>query len=297
MQHVCNSSTLNYSVQDIVADADQYKSSAGQRAAAPVAIPNGAASSVAAPPQNPILRRMLAGAAAASEAAAAVFGPLSTSGPSSPQADDAPAAAGAAGAVGVGGTVRGLTLPLSAPEQLTPQQQLVLFLRRRLLPLRVAARRIAAAEAWALHVAEQQQKRAQAAAASNAEDDMLLQGLAEDAGEGVEASGKAAAAANGSAAQPAQGNAAGGAAPAANGLPAAAGAGKGEADVQQVLEQRKASIAARAEQLLLQQPLALSDVLASFQVAHFSASQQLNIQVSMLQSVWVGWRALACLSD
>jgi hypothetical protein len=288
MQHVCNSNTLNYSVQDIVADAEQYKSGADQRAASAVAVPVGATSSVAAPPQNPALRRLLAGAAAASEAAAAVFGPLGPSGTGSPQGYDAAAAAGV--------SARGLTLPLSTPAQLTPQQQLVLYLRRRLLPLRTAARRIAAAEAWAQHVAAQQQKRAQAAVASNAEDDMLLQGLADDAGQGDDVSAQTAVAANTARANGAAfaeigqgvgGEAAGGAtAPAANGLPAAGG--KSEADVQQVLEQRKPSIAARAEQLLLQQPLVLSEVLAGFQVAYFSSAQQLNMQVSVLQSCWVG---------
>lgn len=331
MQHVCNSTLLNFSVQEIVVDADKYKASAAERAtAARPAVPTGAASSVAGPPLNPVLRRVLAGAAAASEAATAVFGPLdgAQAGSSSPQADDAAAAgaaAPAAAAAAVGVSVRGLTLlPRVAAESLEPRQQLALFLRRRLLPLRVAARRIAAAEAWAQHVAEQQQQREQAAAAGNAEEDALLQGLSEEpAGEGKPAAGDggqqqaAAPEAEAEATSPQQvtstpgaagqesqgpsGDAAdtpAGSAPAANGVPVAAAAeaeaaaegGSTAEEVEQVLEQLRPRIAARAEQLLLQQPLVLSDVLATFQADYAAAAEQLGIQVGC--AAVAGWLLL-----
>lgn len=238
-----------------MADADIYKASAAERAAALPSVPNGAATSAAAPPPNPVLRRVLAGAAAAAEAAAAVFG----------------GAAGDAGAPAGSVSVTGLTLPLTAPEQSSAQQQLVMFLRRQLLPLRVAARRIAGAEVWAQHVAEQQQQRQQAAggaAGDKDEDAELLQGLADGAG--------AAAQANGTQEHSA-----------VNGLSSdAAAAAAAEVDlgglqqeVSRVMQQLQPRVAARAEQLLLQQPLNLEDLLGAFQAEALAASQQLNIQV------------------
>jgi hypothetical protein len=259
MQHVCNSTSITFSVQDIMADADIYKASAAERAAALPAVPNGAATSAAAPPPNPVLRRVLAGAAAAAEAAAAAFGS---------KVGDAGDPAGSV-------SVAGLTLPLTAPEQSSAQQQLMMFLRRQLLPLRVAARRIAGAEVWGQHVAEQQQKRQQAAsggAGDKDEDAELLQGLADGAG------AAAAAQANGTQEHPA-----------VNGLssdPTAAAAAAGEVDlgglqqeVSRVMQQQQPRVAARAEQLLLQQPLSLEDLLGAFQAEALAASQQLNIQV------------------
>jgi hypothetical protein len=258
MQHVCNSTSITFSVQDIMADADIYKASAAERAAALPSVPNGAATSAAAPPPNPVLRRVLAGAAAAAEAAAAVFG----------------GAAGDAGAPAGSVTVTGLTLPLTAPQQSSAQQQLVMFLRRQLLPLRVAARRIAGAEVWAQHVAEQQQQRQQAAggaAGDKDEDAELLQGLADGAGAGA----GAAAQANGTQEHPA-----------VNGLSSDAAAAAAEVDlgglqqeVSRVMQQLQPRVAARAEQLLLQQPLNLEDLLGAFQAEALAASQQLNIQV------------------
>lgn len=288
MQHICNSKTFNYNVADFVADAERYKSGAADRQATPLVLPPAAVASMTAPAGHSSPKKTLAGAAAASEAAAAVFGELT------------PAA---------GASQAGLTLPLSASDPTAPQQQLVLFLRRKLLPLRVAARRIAAAEAWAQHVSEQQQKRQQAAGdagGSTDEDANLLQSLVEDAvetGAPAQQQQQQTAAAGSSASQGAGtamdddqellkglqgGDDAAGPASASkaphtpNGL---SGAEQGQAQqeperaLQAVLEQLQPRIKARAEQLLLQQPLALSDLLAAFQADNFAAAQQLNLQV------------------
>jgi len=308
MQHICNSKTLNYNVADFVADAERYKSGAADRQATQLVLPPAAVASMTAPAGHSSPKKTLAGAAAASEAAAAVFGELTPAAGASQAGLTLPLAAASDPAA-------------HQQQQLGGQQRLVLFLRRKLLPLRVAARRIAAAEAWAQHVSEQQQKRQQAAGdavGSTDEDANLLQSLVEDAGE----SGAAAqqqqqqqkAAAGSSASQGAGtamdedqellkglqgGDGTAGTASASNkaqhtpnGL---SGAEQGQAQQQQpergleaVLEQLQPRIKARAEQLLLRQPLALTDLLAAFQADNFAAAQQLNLQVCECVFVSVG---------
>jgi hypothetical protein len=294
MQHVCNSVSLSYSVQDVMADAEQYRRSTGSKGAGGgIAVPSGVTSSIVGNISNPVVRRLLAASAAAAEAAAAAFKLKAAAVGGTAGASEEPAAAAAA--------VRGLTLQPSEPEQqqqhqIPAQQQLSLFLRRKLLPMRVAARRIATAEVWAQHVKAQQHKRQQGVTPAAAV-----------AAEGGPSGATAAAAVPPSGTQegglkpdgtPSDAAAVAGSAAAAgnqgtpNGLPAAAAAaaaaddgvttGAGDdwlRELHVVLQQQQGQIATRSKQLLMQQPFALSDLLAAFQQDHFPASQQLNIQV------------------
>jgi hypothetical protein len=295
MQHVCNSSSMAFSIQDVMKDAEQYRRTAADRVVGGISVPSSVTGNVA----NPAIRKILAGSAAAAEAAAAAFKlkPVAES-PRGAEDQTAAAAAAAAGtAAAAAGGVRGLTLPTLEPEQqqqMPAQQQLLMFLRRRLLPLRVAARRIATAEVWAQHVSAQQLKRQHGTTAAAAAAEGGASGATAVKVEGTSSDAAAAAAAadtaadggasqgtpNGlpatAAAAAADGGDGGGVSP--RGAAAAAG-DEWQRELQGVLQQQQGQIVARCSQLLMQQPLALSDLLAAFQQDHFPASQQLNIQV------------------